>query len=199
MLIEFEISGETRYIDSDSILYGYESGGTFYIAMSRIVANYNPNAEAFVSPGFAEVTMPVYADFVTMLTGYGFIEISHATFSGLCVNVALIKSVTAIDSSNTTVQFDRFQSVDSDTTISTLLSSLNTTSRGSDEYEDEQTATGSGTITLPHDYIPGSLRVYIDGGRVNPSRITESAADEYDIAHPPDSGSIILTTYKSYS
>lgn len=69
----------------------------------------------------------------------------------------------------------------------------------SQEIIDEQTSVLAGVVTLPNNYKSGSLKVYIDGARVSPSRITEDSATQYTISNPPDEFSTIVTDYLTYS
>lgn len=54
---------------------------------------------------------------------------------------------------------------------------------------------GTGVVTTTVSYLPGSLRVFVDGSLTAPSRVTETSSTTYTISTPPDIGSLIITYF----
>lgn len=64
------------------------------------------------------------------------------------------------------------------------------------ETTHELISNGSATITLPHAYIPGSLKIHRWGIRIKKSDITETSITQFTLAFTPDSGDELIIDYK---
>ena len=124
MIIKITIAGTDCYIDTNVILYGYNNSG-LELVLSDINPGVSPISEVFENNAASAVSFPVYADFVTD-NAPGFLEVTHATLTNICLNVSRILRLEAIDSSNTTVMFDNMLTVPVSVSLSTLLTSIST-------------------------------------------------------------------------
>lgn len=125
MILEATIQGTQVNIDSNDILYGYEDGGNLQLVIAQDAVRNNPNLELYTNSAPSTATLPTYADFVTATADYKFSEVSHATLTNICVNLSRIARLTEIDSSNTTILFDKYNTVNTNTSVSTLRDAIN--------------------------------------------------------------------------
>lgn len=124
MILEITIGGEVSYIDTDIILYAYDDTDLKLILGSGGVA-YAPANEIFESNSIQTATVPTYANFVTYTARSGFLEVSHATLGTICINLLRINRLVVIDSSNTSIYFDKSNYVNVDVSIATLATAIN--------------------------------------------------------------------------
>lgn len=124
MIISVTINGVVNYIDTDMILYAYDNSGLTLVVASNSVAQ-NPNLELFVSASPQAATLPTYSDFKTATAAANFLECTHATYTNIYVNLKRIQRLQEVDSSNTTILFDKYNTVDTSTSLSTLNTAIN--------------------------------------------------------------------------
>lgn len=124
MIIEITISGTAYQIDTDSIIYGYNDT-TLHLALSQIGINHTPAAEIFENNIVNSVSVPTYADFVTATANYFFLECASTDWTVINVNLLRIKALEVIDSSNTTIIFSKYNTVNVNVGIATLATAIN--------------------------------------------------------------------------
>lgn len=123
MIIKVTISGVDQYIDTSVILYAFDNSGLefvlnqrddAYLVVSEIFENNAPNASSF----------PTYANFVSENVP-GFLQVSHAVLTNICINLSRVLRLEAIDASNTTIKFDNMTYVEVDVALATLQTNIN--------------------------------------------------------------------------
>jgi len=196
MILDATIAGTQIYIDTNDILYAYESSGNLQLVIASDAVQSNPNLELYTNASPNEATAPSYADFVTATANHRFIEVSHATLTNVCVNLNRIARLAAIDSSNTTILFDKYNVVKSDTALSSLRANINSEIAIYRDADVDIVSDGTGVVTLPNDYISGSWKVFLRGTLVQRSSVSETAANKLTIAGSTRVGDFINVTYK---
>jgi len=172
MILDITISGTVNSIDTKIVLYGYDDSG-LKLAISTSGIKYSPSAEIFQSTSLNTVTLPTYADFVTDTASFGFLEVTHGTYTNVCINLARIEKLEAIDSSNTTVRFDKYNSVNVNMSLSALETAINsalTPSSGgvTDGDKGDVTVSSSGSVwTIDNLAVTNAKINDVDATKVN--------------------------------
>jgi competence transcription factor ComK len=196
MIIEITKLGTPYFLETAMVLYAYNNAGleivsyttSIYQAFTDINQTFS-NAEPNV------VTAPSYASFVTQTQRSYFSEFPHATLTNVCVNLQRIQKIIEIDPTHTKIYFDRFNQVNVVAAIADVQAQINAAVLSYTTITDEVSSDGTGTVTTSQAYQPGSLKVYVDGTRTSPSRITEITPTTYTIANAPEIGSTIITDF----
>ncbi len=194
MILAITISGEIRNIETNQFLYGYNNAGLEIIPDK----NYKSAAAAYFennTPGI--LTLPAYIDFVTDTAMAKFVEITHATHGNICINTTKIQKLEEIDANNTTIWFDQFTSVDTDTALADLKAIINSALNGTQDADEDIVSDGSGIITLSNNYISGSWTVKLRGVEVRRTDVSETGANELTLTGvTTEVGDIINVKYK---
>lgn len=197
MILKITYNSSDSYIDTDIILYGYDDSG-LNLVLNQIGQGSNPAAQLFYANGQQAVSFPSYSSFLSD-TSSVFLECDHATYTKVNINVARIKRIEAIDSSNTKVYFEQSTSVDVVMAVDDLQAAINAVgSVPTDAHEDFIASGTSGVITLAHNYISGSWEVYQRGILVRRSEVSESSPNTLTLssAYPVRVGDFLHVKYK---
>jgi hypothetical protein len=195
MIIAVTINAVVNYIDTEMILYAYDDSGLNLVVASNTVTQ-NPNLEIFPVSAIQVATVPTYADFVTATAGAKFIEISHATFGNICINLNRILRLEEIDSTHTNLLFDKYNNVQSDTFLGTLLSAINAVVSPSTRYASEDIVSdGTGVVTLSNNYASGTWNVFLRGGLLRKADVTETGPNELTLGVQTENGDFINVNY----
>ena len=125
MIVAITYNGTDYYIDSELILYGFDDSG-LNLVLNQKAIRYNPAAEIFESNTIQAVSSPTYATFVSDTADFHFLEVSHATYGTICVNLDRIKRLEANGSADTNIFFEIGASVEVDVAIAVLEAAINT-------------------------------------------------------------------------
>ena len=138
MITTIDISSVEYYIDTDAILYGYNSGGLRLVADEFLKVN---DANSMFALGtYTAIRVPTYANFKTNTANYGFKEWTHGTFTNVYVNVNKIKSIIDVGGTSTQLIFNNRQSLTISVAYGTVITDILTAQRA---YIDTKIATSA--------------------------------------------------------
>jgi len=129
MIVQITYNGTDYYIDSELILYGFDDTG-LNLVLNQKAIRYNPAAEIFESNSLQAVTVPTYADFVIDTADDNFIEVTHATYTTVCINCARVLRLEDAGGGNTTIYFEIGATLEVTEAIATLQAAINASHGG---------------------------------------------------------------------